>query len=98
MTLKVRGSFSAIGCCLGGCAPRGSSGFLQEVANLGEQFDLRRRLARIGGLCGFLLLQGGKPLDGEEQHEGDDEEVDHDRDETSPNQYRALFFCLRKRV
>src|SRR5271157_3941035 len=98
MILNGRGFFSAIGDCPGALAPREKLRLFQEVAYLGKQFSLPRGLGRLGRLGGLLALQGGNALDHREQYEGNDEEIDHDRDETSPSQYGTLFFCFRQRV
>src|SRR5690349_2082588 len=68
---------------------------LEEIADLGQQHDLRRRLRRFRGLGLFLALQCVHGTDHQEQHEGDDDEVDRQRQEAAVSKHGALLFRIR---
>jgi len=77
--------------------PRSTLSLFQKVADLGKQLRLARRLRRLGGLGGFRLLQLRQPPDRQEQHEGDDQEIEDDREKIAPSQHGALFLCISQR-
>src|ERR1700680_2376112 len=67
-----------------------TSSLLEEIADLGQQFFLARRLRRRGGCSLVLALQRIHETDDDEQHKGDDHEIDRQRQEIAPRQHRAL--------
>ena len=73
-----------------------ASRLLEEIADLGQQLDLGRRLRRRGGLRLVLALQLVHGTDHQEQHEGNDDEVDRQREEVAPSQDGALLFRVRE--
>ena len=67
----------------------------EEIANLGEQRFAGRRLGRRG--CFLLALEPVDRLDDEEQHPGDDREIDELGEERAISEDRSLPFRLDQR-
>src|SRR5207245_9390344 len=67
---------------------------LEEIADLRQQFFLPGELGRGRRL--FLALELVHEADHDEQHEGDDDEVQRQGEETAPSQHGALLFGVRE--
>src|SRR3954447_13103024 len=61
----------------------------QEIPNLGQQLDLRRRLGGSGRR--LLPLEPVDPLDGDEKHPGDDQKIDGCGQKLAPAEHRTLL-------
>src|SRR3954463_11107938 len=71
---------------------------LQEVADLGQQLFLLGQLWRRGRRRLVPALQLVHETDHDEQDEGDDEEIQRQREKIAPRQHRALLLGVRKVV
>src|SRR5579863_3405852 len=76
-----------------------SAALRQEIADLFEQHLLaRRRGGRLFLLLHHLAAQHVNGADEQKQDEGDDDEVDGDRQEIPPGEDGALPACLGQRI
>src|ERR1700682_282528 len=67
-----------------------TSRLFEQITDLGQQLFLPGRFRRCR--CGFVLaLQLVQEANDQKQHEGDDDEVQRQREEIAPGQHRALL-------
>src|SRR5689334_2535620 len=80
---------------MGGSFLSATLALLEEIADLGQQLFLpgqfRRRRRSL-----FLALELVHGADHDEQHEGDNQEVNGQGEETAPGQHGALLFGIRE--